>query len=142
MEHQLTEPLIGYETPEIDSGDGIDDTSSNHVKIAPNKDNNKEHDLEDHNSVVEGTSDENSNKRRPLVTGLSLEQKKTNHILSENRRRAQIRSSFDKLVELVPQLDSNESRSEYAVLSKTADYISYLREENARLEELRISRGL
>lgn len=76
------------------------------------------------------------------TTGLTLEQKKTNHIMSENRRRNQIRSSFDRLVQLVPQLEESESRSEYAVLQKTADYIIQLRQENERLENLKHQRGL
>lgn len=58
---------------------------------------------------------------------LSEEQKKKNHIESETRRRNLIRAKFDELVELVPALEPKESRSEHAVLSKTADYIEELR---------------
>lgn len=83
-------------------------------------------------------------KRRPSSAnwGLSLEQKKENHILSENRRRALIRSSFDRLVELVPQLETSENRSEYAVLTKTSRYIEHLRAENERLQRIKEERGL
>lgn len=86
--------------------------------------------------------EENSARRQTSSSGLTLEQKKTNHIMSENRRRNQIRSSFDRLVQLVPQLDDKESRSEYAILTKTAKYIVQLREENERLEKLKTDRGL
>lgn len=86
---------------------------------------------------------ENTNKEddkgslsRPVLT---LEQKKINHIESENRRRAMIRSSFDRLVELVPDLDASENRSELVILDKTSKYIEQLRAENERLEELRKS---
>jgi heteromeric Ino2p/Ino4p transcription factor len=48
-----------------------------------------------------------------------------------------IRSSFDRLVELVPDLDESESRSELAILDKTSKYIEELRAENDRLEQLR-----
>lgn len=88
-------------------------------------------------------ADKNGTKqRRTSSSGLTLEQKKTNHIMSENRRRNQIRSSFDRLVELVPQLDSTESRSEYAILTKTANYIVQLRKENERLEQLKQDQAL
>lgn len=88
-------------------------------------------------------ADKNGAKqRRTSGSGLTLEQKKTNHIQSENRRRNQIRSSFDRLVELVPQLDTTESRSEYAILTKTANYIVQLRKENERLEQLKRDRAL
>lgn len=75
-------------------------------------------------------------------TSLTLEQKKENHIMSENRRRALIRASFDDLVKHVPQLDESESRSEYAILVKTTNYIEHLRSENKRLEKLRLERNL
>lgn len=75
-------------------------------------------------------------------SSLTLEQKKENHIMSENRRRALIRASFDDLVKHVPQLDESESRSEYAILIKTTNYIEHLRSENERLEKLRLERNL
>jgi heteromeric Ino2p/Ino4p transcription factor len=81
------------------------------------------------------SGDESSGNR--TRSGLTSEQKKLNHIESENRRRAMIRSSFDRLVELVPDLDESESRSELAILDKTSKYIEELRAENDRLEQLR-----
>lgn len=76
-----------------------------------------------------GTEDSSNSSK----SGLSLEEKKNNHIASENRRREQIRNAFDKLVDIVPELESHESRSELAVLQKTTAYLERLRQENEEL---------
>lgn len=68
---------------------------------------------------------------------LTDEQKKRNHIRSENRRRDRIRESFDILVELVPSLDPKEKRSEHVILTKTANYILELRERKRQLDLLK-----
>lgn len=89
------------------------------------------------NNIPDSSS--NTKKKRPSssVSLLTPEQRKENHINSENRRRAQIRSCFDELVKIVPDIDSTENRSELAILTKTANYIERLRSENAQLEKLR-----
>lgn len=115
------------------------DINQVHVKvennvITPNNNHNSDDD-----------ENQNNTKRRKSNSGgsgLTLEQKKENHILSENRRRAQIRSTFDKLVKIVPQLQESESRSELAVLTKTSNYIEHLRSEYERLQTIRKQRGL
>lgn len=89
-----------------------------------------------HVKTIKDTKDSTSN------SSLTLEQKRENHIMSENRRRALIRESFDDLVQHVPQLDESESRSEYAILLKTTNYIEHLRHENERLEKLKLDKGL
>ncbi|KAI0462247.1 hypothetical protein LJB42_004335 [Komagataella kurtzmanii] len=72
--------------------------------------------------------------RKPsLPAQLSDEQKKINHIQSEQRRREQIRSTYDKLVDIVPDLTTKENRSELSILTKTSSYIRKLREENEGL---------
>ncbi len=48
---------------------------------------------------------------------LSEEQKKANHIASEQKRRANIRIGFDQLVHVVPSLDTSH-RSEAVILQK------------------------
>ncbi|KAJ5245431.1 hypothetical protein N7489_005527 [Penicillium chrysogenum] len=48
--------------------------------------------------------------------------KKSNHIASEQKRRAAIREGFDRLTELVPGLEG-QGRSESIVLQKTVDFI-------------------
>lgn len=58
------------------------------------------------------------------------------HIASEKKRRETIRLAFDRIVELVPDLTPAESRTEVAVLSKSANFIDQLRTENLKLIEL------
>lgn len=65
---------------------------------------------------------------------LSEEQRKQNHIKSETRRRDLIRGKFDELVDLVPTLTTSEKRAEFAILSKTGDYIEELRKRRRELE--------
>lgn len=70
----------------------------------------------------------------PSTETLTEEQKKRNHIRSENKRRDNIREKFDLLVELVPSLSPNESRSEHIILTKTATYIEDLRRQVQELD--------
>ncbi|KAI8975725.1 hypothetical protein BDF20DRAFT_880346 [Mycotypha africana] len=75
---------------------------------------------------------------------LTEEQKKANHIASEQKRRANIRVGFDQLVEVVPTLD-NGHRSESVILQKSVNYIRDLLEDKNKLKErvreLQISLG-
>lgn len=58
------------------------------------------------------------------------------HILSEQKRRLNIRTEFDRIVDLTPALRENERRSELAILTKGADYLEELALENKKLVEL------
>ncbi|KAJ5578583.1 transcriptional regulator family: Helix-loop-helix [Penicillium hispanicum] len=58
-------------------------------------------------------------KDKPRLTD---QEKKNNHIASEQKRRAAIREGFDRLTELVPGLEG-QGRSESIVLQKTVDFI-------------------
>lgn len=58
-------------------------------------------------------------KEKPRLTD---QEKKNNHIASEQKRRAAIREGFDRLTELVPGLEG-QGRSESIVLQKTVDFI-------------------
>ncbi|KAI0106783.1 hypothetical protein F4814DRAFT_429025 [Daldinia grandis] len=63
---------------------------------------------------------------------LTEEEKKQNHIASEQKRREAIRAGFDRLCELVPGLQGH-GRSEGYVLKET---VKYMREQLARRREL------
>lgn len=65
---------------------------------------------------------------------LSEQEKKKNHILSEQKRRQNIRAGFDMLVELVPNL-SQLQRSEAVILQKSVEYIKTLLDEKDRVKE-------
>lgn len=86
-------------------------------------------------------SDNSPRKRQPKATILSEDQKRAHHIASEQKRRENIRSEFDKIVSLTPTLTESENRSELNILTKSADYIDHLKEENERLIALCRERG-
>ncbi|KAI1074288.1 hypothetical protein F5B20DRAFT_564026 [Whalleya microplaca] len=63
---------------------------------------------------------------------LTEEEKKQNHIASEQKRREAIRGGFDRLCDLVPGLEG-QGRSEGLVLKKT---VEYMRENLVKRREL------
>ncbi|XDG08324.1 hypothetical protein ABKA04_007939 [Annulohypoxylon sp. FPYF3050] len=63
---------------------------------------------------------------------LTEEEKKQNHIASEQKRREAIRAGFDRLCELVPGLEGH-GRSEGFVLKET---VKYMRDQLARRRDL------
>lgn len=63
---------------------------------------------------------------------LTDQEKKNNHIASEQKRRAAIREGFDRLTELVPGLEG-QGRSESVVLKKTVDFLRLQLEERREL---------
>lgn len=67
---------------------------------------------------------------------------RAHHIASEQKRRENIRSEFDRIVSLTPTLTELENRSELNILTKSADYIDYLKDENDRLIQLCRERGV
>ncbi|KAJ5161917.1 hypothetical protein N7492_007309 [Penicillium capsulatum] len=68
-------------------------------------------------------------KDKPRLTD---QEKKNNHIASEQKRRAAIREGFDRLTELVPGLEG-QGRSESIVLQKTVDYMHLKLQERQNL---------
>lgn len=65
---------------------------------------------------------------------LTEEEKRNNHIASEQKRRSMIRSGFKDLTEIVPTL-KNINNSKSTVLFKAVDYIKYLEKRNRNLRE-------
>ncbi|KAF4980156.1 hypothetical protein FZEAL_3775 [Fusarium zealandicum] len=72
---------------------------------------------------------------------LTEEEKKQNHIASEQKRRQAIREGFDRLTELVPGLEG-QGRSEGLVLKRTVDYMrEQLSERQALVERVEQAGG-
>ena len=71
---------------------------------------------------------------------LSEQEKKNNHISSEQKRRAAIREQFDRLTDLVPGLEG-QGRSEGLVLTKVVEFARKKLEEKRLLEEEVEARG-
>ncbi|KAF7117400.1 hypothetical protein CNMCM5793_006302 [Aspergillus hiratsukae] len=78
-----------------------------------------------------------ADKDKPRLTE---QEKKNNHIASEQKRRAAIREGFDRLTELVPGLEG-QGRSESIVLRKTVDFIHMQLQERQELIAEIESRG-
>lgn len=85
------------------------------------------------------TSTDTSRKRRlsstakPVRENLTEEQKRTNHILSEQKRRNLIRQGFDDLCSLVPGLRGG-GFSKSAMLTQAADWLEDLLHGNELLQ--------
>ncbi|EAW22290.1 helix-loop-helix DNA-binding domain protein [Aspergillus fischeri NRRL 181] len=89
-------------------------------------------------AAVSGTSTGTATDRdKPRLTE---QEKKNNHIASEQKRRAAIREGFDRLTELVPGLEG-QGRSESVVLRKTVDFIHMKLQERQELIAEIESRG-
>ncbi|OAA47847.1 Helix-loop-helix DNA-binding protein [Metarhizium rileyi] len=72
---------------------------------------------------------------------LTEEEKKQNHIASEQKRRQAIREGFDRLTELVPGLEG-QGRSEGLVLKRTVEYMRLqVQERRALIERIEQSGG-
>ncbi|KAI0474828.1 hypothetical protein F4859DRAFT_80411 [Xylaria cf. heliscus] len=71
---------------------------------------------------------------------LTEEEKKQNHIASEQKRREAIRAGFDRLCELVPGLEG-QGRSEGLVLKRTVEYMRVQLEQRRELVLAAEARG-
>ena len=69
-----------------------------------------------------------STSTSPEKPRLTEQEKKNNHIASEQKRRQAIREGFDRLTELVPGLEG-QARSESIVLKKSVDFMRQSVEE-------------
>ncbi|KAG2206493.1 hypothetical protein INT47_008510 [Mucor saturninus] len=65
---------------------------------------------------------------------LTEEEKRANHIASEQKRRSTIRNGFKDLTDLIPTL-KNINNSKSTVLFKAVDFIRYLEKRNKGLKE-------
>ncbi|KAI8641075.1 hypothetical protein BD408DRAFT_418805 [Parasitella parasitica] len=73
-------------------------------------------------------------KSRSTKELLTEEEKRANHIASEQKRRGTIRNGFKDLTDLVPTL-KNINNSKSAVLFKAVDFIRYLEKRNKYLRD-------
>ncbi|KAI9342714.1 hypothetical protein BD770DRAFT_371750 [Pilaira anomala] len=80
---------------------------------------------------VEDDDDDEEEKNREL---LSDDQKRANHIASEQKRRNTIRGGFKELTEIIPTL-KNINNSKSTILFKSVDYIKQLDKRNKALRE-------
>jgi len=87
------------------------------------------------------TAEESGKKKRAAAAqklqreNLSEEQKRSNHILSEQKRRNLIKRGFDDLHELVPEI-RNGGLSKSAILTEAANFLENIIEENKKFQKL------
>ncbi|KAF9093544.1 hypothetical protein BGX27_001606 [Mortierella sp. AM989] len=103
----------------------------------------KEYKLERHASVSDGSVSDAANgatggsttaKRKPYKELLTEEEKRANHIASEQKRRNTIRNGFKDMTEIIPDLkDLNSSKS--TILFKAVDFIRHLERQNRMLQD-------
>ncbi|KAF9124068.1 hypothetical protein BG015_005190, partial [Linnemannia schmuckeri] len=73
-------------------------------------------------------------KRKPYKELLTEEEKRANHIASEQKRRNTIRNGFKDMTDIIPDLkDVNSSKS--TILFKAVDFIKHLERRNRILQE-------
>lgn len=83
-----------------------------------------------------------SRQREAEKPRLTDDQKKSNHITSEQNRRNYLRSQFDRLSETIPGA-RGKARSEAVVLEKLVEYgQSQLREGRAMIDEIESREGV
>ncbi|KAG0319851.1 hypothetical protein BGZ99_004885 [Dissophora globulifera] len=80
------------------------------------------------------TSNTATTKRKPYKELLTEEEKRANHIASEQKRRNTIRNGFKDMTDIIPDLkDVNSSKS--TILFKAVDFIKHLERQNRVLQE-------
>ncbi|KAF9582027.1 hypothetical protein BGW38_000751 [Lunasporangiospora selenospora] len=81
-----------------------------------------------------GASGPATAKRKPYKELLTEEEKRANHIASEQKRRNTIRNGFKDMTDIIPDLrDVNSSKS--TILFKAVDFIKQLEKRNRVLQE-------
>lgn len=81
----------------------------------------------------------NSNGNFAERPRLTEQEKKNNHIASEQKRRQAIREGFDRLAEIVPGM-KGQGRSEAQMLTATVDEMRKQLDEKARLRTIAMTR--
>ncbi|KAI9021582.1 Myc-type, basic helix-loop-helix domain-containing protein, partial [Phycomyces nitens] len=75
-----------------------------------------------------------SKRTKPNRDLLTEDEKRANHIASEQKRRNTIRSGFKDLTDIIPTL-KNINNSKSTVLFKAVDYIRHLEKRNKGLKD-------
>ncbi|KAF9120116.1 hypothetical protein BGW39_011653 [Mortierella sp. 14UC] len=120
-------------------------TSSSPVSSPSNSRGQKEGSRERNASYSDGSVSDATNstptsttpattKRKPYKELLTEEEKRANHIASEQKRRNTIRNGFKDMTDIIPDLkDVNSSKS--TILFKAVDFIKHLENRNRMLQE-------
>ncbi|CAJ0764917.1 6834_t:CDS:2 [Entrophospora sp. SA101] len=88
----------------------------------------------DEKFIFEIKSSTPKSSRKPYKELLTEEEKRANHIASEQKRRNTIRAGFKELTDIIPTL-KNVNNSKSTILFKAVDYIKHLERRNRNLKE-------
>ncbi|KAF9926440.1 hypothetical protein FBU30_003973 [Linnemannia zychae] len=90
--------------------------------------------VSDANNSTSNPTTPATTKRKPYKELLTEEEKRANHIASEQKRRNTIRNGFKDMTDIIPDLkDVNSSKS--TILFKAVDFIKHLENRNRMLQE-------
>ncbi|KAF9956979.1 hypothetical protein BGZ72_002302 [Mortierella alpina] len=142
---QLKEEESGHEQHDSVSDDYASDapalkSNNNNNSNGSNSNNNNNstakrdtHDVSS-SSPTSAAATPATTKRKPYKELLTEEEKRANHIASEQKRRNTIRNGFKDMTDIIPDLkDVNSSKS--TILFKAVDFIKYLERRNQILQE-------
>ncbi|CAG8448352.1 159_t:CDS:2 [Acaulospora morrowiae] len=107
-------------------------SASNLAETSSNENDNTTDDFAEIKSESKPTPQKSS--RKPYKELLTEEEKRANHIASEQKRRNTIRAGFKELTDIIPTL-KNVNNSKSTILFKAVDYIKYLERRNKNLKE-------
>ncbi|CAG8605019.1 8936_t:CDS:2 [Cetraspora pellucida] len=97
--------------------------------------NDNDNNLDDYVEIKsESKPTPQKSSRKPYKELLTEEEKRANHIASEQKRRNTIRAGFKELTDIIPTL-KNVNNSKSTILFKAVDYIKYLERRNRNLKE-------
>nr|CAG8611268.1 7881_t:CDS:2 [Entrophospora candida] len=118
-------------------------SSNNRSPLSPNKEiakihngynNDNDNDNDNNKIKQEIKSSTPKSSRKPYKELLTEEEKRANHIASEQKRRNTIRAGFKELTDIIPTL-KNVNNSKSTILFKAVDYIKHLERRNRNLKE-------
>ncbi|POG65567.1 hypothetical protein GLOIN_2v1665662 [Rhizophagus irregularis DAOM 181602=DAOM 197198] len=110
------------------------DLTSNNVDDQNDDFSSTEIKTEDPTSSSSSKPTPQKSSRKPYKELLTEEEKRANHIASEQKRRNTIRAGFKELTDIIPTL-KNVNNSKSTILFKAVDYIKYLERRNRNLKE-------
>ncbi|CAG8702992.1 13873_t:CDS:2 [Funneliformis caledonium] len=115
-----------------DDDELVNATSANTSNMDNLNDEFSSADIKTESSSTKQTPQKSS--RKPYKELLTEEEKRANHIASEQKRRNTIRAGFKELTDIIPTL-KNVNNSKSTILFKAVDYIKYLERRNRNLKE-------
>ncbi|GBB86884.1 hypothetical protein RclHR1_13300003 [Rhizophagus clarus] len=129
-------PTMEIVHPKNDDSELISSASNNLSNVDDNDDfSSTEIKTEDPSSSSPSTKPTpQKSSRKPYKELLTEEEKRANHIASEQKRRNTIRAGFKELTDIIPTL-KNVNNSKSTILFKAVDYIKYLERRNRNLKE-------